>query len=184
MEDSAEEEINSKNASLDVNHISEYGAKIFSYPKCGLKPLADNNYSQEQYLPPDENIEYLKIGPHSVGDVKTMYEKILEEAYSINDRYTGVIRGHYVPIFIKVKEIKKENDYKKVIINGETFVQMICCLDSGSDTGLVDEGVAELFELGSIGEKNLRLNTVTGTQIKTFKEAEVSCLGTNGIEYQ
>ena len=123
-------ENNSKNASLDVNHISEYRAKILSYPKCGLKPLADSNYNQEQYLPPDENIEYLKIGPHSVGEVKIMY-RVLEEAYSINERYAGVIRGHYVPIFIKVKEIKKENDYKKFIINGEIFVQMICCLDSG-----------------------------------------------------
>ena len=79
LEDSAEEEINSKKASLDVNHISEYGAKIFSYPKCGLKPLADSNYNQEQYLPPDENIEYLKIGPHSVGEVKQCMKEYLKK---------------------------------------------------------------------------------------------------------
>ena len=42
-----------------------------------------------------------------------MYDRVLYEAYSMNGRYAGVIRGHYVPIFIKVKEIKKENYYKK-----------------------------------------------------------------------
>ena len=60
---------------------------------------------------------------------------------------------------------------------------MIGCLDTSSDTGLLDESVAEIFDFKCIGEKQLRLNTVTSSLIKTFQEDEVQCLGMNGVIY-
>ena len=145
--------------------------------------VALKNFNQESYLPPDENQDYVKIGPYSEGKMKKKYDSVLKRAYEINDKYAGIIRGHYVPILIKIKKIKKENNYKTVVIKGEVFAQMIACLDCGSDTGLIEESLLDTFELENIGEKQLRLNTVTSSEIKTFKEAEVSCLATNGLEY-
>ena len=93
------------------------------------------------------------------------------------------MRGHYLPIWAQVNKIKKQNPYKIVEINGKKFAQLIGCLDTGSDTGLLDDNVAAIFDFKCTGEKQLRLNTVTSSQIKTFQEDEVQCLGTNGVIY-
>ena len=78
------------------------------------------------------------------------------------------MRGHYLPVWVQVNKIKKENPYKIIEINGKKFAQLIGCLDTGSDTGLLDETVAETFDFKCIGEKQLRLNTVTSSQIKNI----------------
>ena len=102
--DSIEEgEMNNDNE-LNFQYISEYGANIYSYPKSGIKALDGKNFNQESYLPPDENPDYVKIGPYSVGEVKKKYDNVLKKAYEINDKYAGIIRGHYVPILIKIKK--------------------------------------------------------------------------------
>ena len=102
----------------------------FKYPSLPLTSLDQKYYEPRTFPPPDESNDYIKIGPETNSVYLDKYHQLLEEGYNLNSKYGGLVRGHYLPVWVQVNKIKKENPYKIIEINGKKFAQMIGCLDT------------------------------------------------------
>ena len=98
------------------------------------------------------------------------------------------VKGMYLPVLVKIKQvIKKPDDVEiiKIKKEGTTYAKIILCIDSGSETALLDESIAKsfVFDSNSARPINVKIDTVVGSSCEKLERQVLLFRGTDGVHY-
>ena len=141
---------------------------------------------EHSFPSPNENPNYVHISNEAQGIFKLVYDSLIKQALDLYKEHGLITKGVYLPVLVKIKEVKKQLDDVDIIeINGSKYARIILCIDSGSETPLLDENVAKAFVFDSDSAKpvNVRINTVVGSSCETLGRQVLLFRGIDGVHY-
>ena len=135
---------------------------------------------------PNENPNYVHISNEAQGVFKLVYDRLIKQALELYKEHGLVTKGVYLPVLVKIKGVKKKlEDIEIIDINGNKYARIILCIDSGSETPLLDEKVAQSLIFDSDGAKpvNVKINTVVGSSCEKLGRQVLLFRGIDGVHY-
>ena len=141
------------------------------------------------YLSPNENNEnYVHLDSEAKGIFKLVHHSLIKQALELHSKYGLTVKGMYLPVLVKIKDVISMPDDVEIVKiekEGATYVRLILCIDSGSETGLLDESVAKCFVFDSDAATplNVKLNTVVGSSSERLERQVILFRGTDGVHY-
>ena len=139
--------------------------------------------------PPNENTHnYIHINKDSKGVFHLVYQNLIKQALELYSKYGMTVKGMYLPVLVKIKQvIKKPDDVEiiKIKKEGTTYAKIILCIDSGSETALLDESIAKsfVFDSNSARPINVKIDTVVGSSCEKLERQVLLFRGTDGVHY-
>ena len=139
--------------------------------------------------PPNENTKnYIHLNSKSKGVFHIVYQRLIKQALELHSKYGMTVKGMYLPVLVKIKDIiKKPDDIEIIRFKKEKsmYAKLILCIDSGSETALLDESVARsfVFDSDTASPVNVKINTVVGSSSEKLERQVLLFRGTDGIHY-
>jgi hypothetical protein len=150
-----------------------------------LPDIIMEKFKPQKYQPPTFNNDYIAFGPSEDKFMNEAWMLLIKEAIDIYNEFGKTIKGLHIPVFVKVYGIYR-NDKDAIVhdFHGTKYVELNCNIDGGSDTAVLDDITSQCYVFKSLGEQMVKINTITGSEIKNHKKQEIHILGKDNISYR